>query len=209
MTATQASNQDTERRRIAPEDPPAVLLELDERDFYNLVDRDVRGRLEAKLARKLRDPLVVERWYQTLLRMKKTVEGTIAAKTSETRGQRIELETFGTLSTWRGPDVVSVEHFQNPREKAAEIHFAYLAWRAGSIRFKVGVEERLTEVSWRRKLVVSNLILSVAQVERNQFADEVQRLRTAIEVHHSEIDRDDVTEQDEALWAVVPWLDAD
>lgn len=199
MTSTTASRNDGDRKRVTDEDPPSALLDLTERDFYNIVDRDVRGRLESGLARKLRDPLVIERWYQTLLRMKKTVEGTIAAKKAETRGQRIELDVFGSTT------VDGVEQsFDDPQLEIARIHSEFLKWKAGSIRFKVGVEERLTEVSWRRKLVVSQLILSVAQVERNEFAAEVMRLRKAIEQHRSEIDRDDATEQDEALWSIIP-----
>lgn len=204
---TQTHHHDGNRRRIEADDPPAVLLELDEKDFYNLADRDVRGRLEASIATKLRDPIVNERWYQTLLRMKKTVEGTIAAKTHETKGQRMELESMGTITSWRGNEIVSVDHFDDPKQKAVEIYTQFMAWKAGSIRFKVGVEERLTEVAWRRKRITANLLLSVSQIERNLLGEEVMRLREAIATHASQIHADDATEQDEELWAALALLD--
>lgn len=201
------SRHDGDRRRIEPDDPPAVLLDLDEKDFYNLVDRDVRGRLDQSLARKLRDPMVNERWYQTLLRMKKTVEGQIAAKSTETKGQRAELEANGTITTWRGNDIVNVESFDDPKAKALELYTQFMAWKSGSVRFKVGVEERFTEVAWRRKRITANLLLSVAQVERNLLADEVIRLRDAIARHQDVIHEDDATEQDEELWSALDGLD--
>lgn len=182
-----------ERVRVQADDEAAVMLMLTEGDFYNLVDKDVRSQLDPALAEKLRDPAVVERWYQTLLRMKRAVEGVISSKGAEDRAVQIELRSNRRL------------------EEADKARAEFMRWRAGSIRFKTGVEEKLTEAAWRRRVAVEHLLHTASQIERNAYAElnrhltaQVEKLRDAITKHRDEIDSDDATEIDEELWAVLP-----
>jgi hypothetical protein len=137
------------------------------------------------------DPAVIERWYQALVRMKKSVEGTLAAKTADSKAQKLQclLKTgdFGRAE----PDLVG----------AQTIEMEYQRWRAGAIRFKVGVEEKLMAVRWLRSQAAPQLIASAAVLERNIMAERVRRLEAAIRAHRDQVLRDGGPHDgDDQLW---------
>lgn len=106
-------------------------LDLPNEDFRDLVDEEVRGITDEAISRALRDPVLMERWYLTLVQMKKSVESQLGAKRS---------------------DLVRHIGARDYPSRVAEYH----RWRAGSLRFKSGVEERLLEVRAMRFKGVTN-----------------------------------------------------
>lgn len=163
------------------------------------MDREVRGRVAESEAAALRAPEVSDRWYHQLVSMKKSVESTLAAKTSEDKQQRLALIQAAEDA---GPGPQSGDL----RKRAASLYQDFLKWRTGALRFRAGVEERLAEASWRRRLTGSYVPTALLE-ERNRLLERVNVLTAAIKAHRdgmSDVDPDDIDEGDQALWAVLP-----
>lgn len=104
------------------------LLLLPDDEFRHLVDEDVRNQLDKARAGLLRnDPRVVDRWLYTLLTMKQSVEGQLAAKAAEANGERASSLATGNKRAW------------------LDFTQKYERWRAGALRFKSGLEAALLE----------------------------------------------------------------
>lgn len=157
---------------------PNELLKMPEEDFRAVVDDEVRGveELDPKTAKALRDPLVADRWYYALVSMKKSVEGQLGAKRSDL-----------------------LKHRSPPRDRTE-----YHRWRAGALRFKSGVEERLLEVRSRRHSLTH---IDTVQEERNVALAQMQNLKTAITSHKtsvlSDFADDEVSDADRTLWSAI------
>jgi hypothetical protein len=142
----------------------------------------------------LRTPEVADRWYQQLVTMKKSAEAQLAAKSADDKEKRITL----TLVAKEFP-----EKKEEMLRRADEARAGYLKWRAGVLRFRSGVEERLAEASWRRRMSVS-LIPSALIDERNQLLSQVSALTDAIKTHRASMaDLEEADEADELLWATL------
>lgn len=102
---------------------PDELLSVSPSEFNAMVDADLRGASEASL----RDPRVLERWYLSLVGMKKSVEHQLGAKKAEHKAERFER---GSL------------------DPALEAR--YYRWVAASMRFKSTVELALAEARYLR-----------------------------------------------------------
>lgn len=163
-------------------------------EFAGVVDQEVRGRAPRDLAQALRSPEVADRWYQQLVTMKKSAEAQLAAKSADDKEQRITL----TLVAREFP-----EKSKEMLRRADEVRAQYLKWRAGVLRFRSGVEERLAEASWRRRMSTS-LIPSALIDERNQLLSQVSALTAAIKAHKASMaDLEEADEADEALWRTI------
>ena len=168
-----------------------VLLSMSYKDFKDVVDRDIRSNLD-ELTKKAESPkdrerlaslrahhdalraeAVCERWFQCLLRMKKSCEMTLAAKMTEDKAVRHEAMFLGT------PDV------------AQQHHAAYLRWRAGALRFLTGVEETLTDANYHRNRHMTQASTLLAAIRRHR--DESR----------AAFDDQDIDPIDEALWSVL------
>ena len=138
------------------------LLDLPEEDFRGIVDDEVRGTLDRNTGVVLRDPQLLDRWHLTLISMKKSVESQLGSIRSDLVKVRPEL---------------APEEYER---RLAEFH----RWRAGAVRFKSGVEERLLEIRARR-----------------------QTLTTAISLHKNtvleEFAEDEISDADRDLWKVL------
>lgn len=146
----------------------------------------------------LRAPEVSERWYHVLVAMKKNVESTLAAKTSEDKAQRLALISAAEDA---GPGPQSLDL----RKRASTLHQEFLKWRTGALRFRAGVEERIAEAAWRRRLTGS-YIPSALLDERNQLLARVGVLTAAIEAHRAsmaDVDPDDIEDGDRDLWSLI------
>lgn len=130
--------------------------------------------------------------------MKKNVESTLAAKSSEDKQQRLALLSVAEEAT-------SPEQARDMRRRADQAYQGYLKWRTGALRFRAGVEERLAEAGWRRRLAGS-IIPTALLDERNQLLGLVGVLTDAIRAHKAsmaDLDPDDIDEADEILWATL------
>lgn len=147
------------------------LLSLPDPQFREVVDAEVRGTAQPKVGETLRDPLLIDRWHHTLLQMKKSVESQLGAKRS---------------------DVFKNKHYS--AHDLAEFH----RWRAGAVRFKSGVEDRLLEI--RR-------IRGIAQPDTQAIKRERNALLQAIDAHRQtvleEFEADEISDADRALWAAL------
>lgn len=174
-----------------------ALLGMSREEFADLVDRDVRGKAPLELSQGLRATEVAERWYQQLVTMKKSAEAQLAAKSSEDRHQRITL-----LAAAEG---APEDQAKDMRRRAGQARAEFLRWRAGVLRFRAGVEERLSEASWRRRVAGSYRPVALLD-ERDQLLRWVQALTDAIRAHKAsmaDLDPDDIDEADETLWSVL------
>jgi hypothetical protein len=167
------------------------LLQMGERQFYAVVDDDIRGKAPQLYAAGLRTPEVIERWFQTLIRMQTSVEGTIAARATDDKAKRIPLIDAGRI------------------QEANEMYAAFLKQKSGSLRFLTGVKEVLTEASWRRRVLLGTQLQTTAIYERNVLITETQKLRAAISAHKAKVSEDpeydssDPDEIDSELWSVL------
>lgn len=111
-------------KTIASED----LLRLDDEAFRNIVDNDVRNRIDPEISRALRtEPQLARRWYDTLLQMKASVEGQLSAKAAEAKAQKLE----------------SIASDQ--KREGLTAMAAYERWRSGALRFRSGLEATILE----------------------------------------------------------------
>lgn len=166
------------KNRITPEDPPFVLLEIDDKQFESLVDLDVKGKLGPEIAAKFKDPQVAARWYNTLVGMKRTAEGVIHARRVEARATRRELILRATQVQQEG------ERLRLMRD-AEKLQLDFEKWLVNTIRFLTSLEERLSYARYYR-----------APESRPDLV-------AAIKAHADAIDPEDATEYDITLWRAV------
>ena len=143
------------------------LINMPEEQFRSIVDKEVRGTLDAATGEMLRHPRLVDRWYYALVSMKKSVESQLSSKRS---------------------DILKVPGPVNSRSSEWS---DYHRWKAGAIRFKSGVEDRLLEI--RRT--------------HGRPTDRAAQLEQAILDHKSKVladfAPDEVSDADTGLWHVV------
>lgn len=155
------------------------LLALPDEDFRTIVEDDLRE--PGPIRDVLRGPQVIERLHSTMMSMLKSVEGQLAARSVDY--DRVRL---------RNPQP---HDFAQQRDK-------YMKWRAGSLRFKVGLEQALIEIRYLRDPQLNNAALLWA-IEQAQATN--NRLLAAIRQHRDSFDpKDDPSDNDEALWAHLP-----
>ena len=153
------------------------LLALSDEDFRSVVDDAVRNPEDSR-ATLLRHPDVVARWYFTLVSMKKSVEGQLAAKKAE-------------YAAAKATSPVA------KRDQAG-----YERWRAGALRFKAGVENQLLEARLLREGNMDDQEVAMAVRERNRLIAAIAAHRD----HDCDDDpqcTDDLCAADERLWASV------
>ncbi|HVL38511.1 MAG TPA: hypothetical protein VM328_03875, partial [Fimbriimonadaceae bacterium] len=139
------------------------LLALDDDEFRRVVDRDVRAPDPARQVAALRHPAVVDRWRRCLTASKISVESQLAAKASELRAEAARAKASGSFD----------------KKAYHEMVARYEDWRAGALRFKSGMEIRLTEARhlWTELEMVSNL-----KKEHSLLKERVVRLETELAV---------------------------
>jgi len=132
-------------------DQSQTLLNSSEEDFRRVVDEEVRGCLKQETCTALRSPPLLNRWYLALISMKKNVESQLGSKRSDLIKIRPEL---------------TPEEYE---QRLVEFH----RWRAGAIRFKNGVEDRLLEVRARRQTLTTAISLHKNTVLKEFAEDEI------------------------------------
>lgn len=158
------------------------LLKLTPDAFEDVVDKEVRGQVDGETARSIRDPRLSERSYYVLTTMKKNVESQLAA---------------------RRLDVARINGQPGYNEALTDFH----RWKAGAVRFKNGVENRLMQIRAMRGTVFPDG--DIIKWERNVALGANQRMIEAILKHRDtvlkEFDADDVDDTDRELWKVIEY----
>lgn len=197
------------------------LLAMRNSDFYKLVDADIRGTEDPRGTREprvivdpvaaqlLREAPTVERWFQTLIQMKKAVDGVLASKRQDFKRNQVFAE--------RAIRSAKTEEVRTKAVTALEdLRIDHYQSRARSMRFKTGVEEKLTEASWRRRMSLGENVLAGMEertalanllTEVRKHRDELQRrvncLEQAIRAHRDETGTEQAGDGDNDLWSLV------
>lgn len=175
------------------------LLALTNDAFRDLVDLDIRGRSDEATFTALRSALVVDRWYMTLVGMKKSVEGTLAAKQND---RRIELKALRRKLANTG----TAQAAEKVQAEIDGVEDRYLRWRGGALRFKTGVEQSLAEAAWRRRILVTGHAATLMREERDGLDERLRALVKAVRNHRDKRDDDEIDDLDEELYETLDVL---
>lgn len=131
--------------------PTELLAGVSDRQFRDAVDLDLRRRAPAGVPEALRSPELRERWLTVLTAMHRKTEGTLAGR----RQEWLEYvacygRDLGALINkhrqTRGDERRQIWHQINELKAERQTREAeYRRLKAGSIRFKTGLEEWLVE----------------------------------------------------------------
>lgn len=93
-----------------------------------LVNDDIRNRSKPDISRALRSPGCVDRWYRTLVSMKRNAELQVTLDRADRSDMRVKLE-------------------DNPDGRRLWLEYVKDRdqWAAGNARFKAGVEDKIDE----------------------------------------------------------------
>lgn len=165
------------------------LTSLSNDSFDSIVNQDVRGSLDSSTSKLLRQPENLNRWYDTLLSIKRTVEAQLAASRAELIQKQVEFLPQGSS----GKMLFLQERVTTER------------WRKGTIRFKNGVEDKLAEAKRLRAEHHKHTYVDVLVRDRDRAMREALRLRTAIVSHRQTVDGDEeqAGNADEELWKAI------
>lgn len=165
--------------------------------FRAVVEADMRRRPEEREGNPesvaLRsEPDAIERWYRVLVSMKSSVESQLGARKLELNNAKRDLEDKGVP-------------MGSPEWNALQSEFD--RWKAGSLRFKAGMEAALEEARTARNTLFNRARELIAVDERNEALHQTMTLINAIKAHRDHLcaDRctDDFCVADEELWAFV------
>lgn len=175
------------------------LLGLDYEDFREEVNEDVRPHTSERYRRAaLRSPELVDRWFAALSQMSKSVDGQLAARTEDYEANKAVFKR--QLSTAR----TAADRAKATSEWASQKESAHRS-RAGTLRFKTGVDEALIEARYLRDTVRDSMYDTVVAEERNRYAARSTALFDAIVAHRQAMDDEDIEpgDHDERLWEAV------
>lgn len=178
------------------------LMALDYDAFKNEVNADLRPNDETPNQRArhaaLRSPMLVDRWFTVLTQMAKSVDGQLAAKTEDYEADKAGIRA--KILKEKDPRRVNALRAQLEETKAK-----YARARAGTLRFKCGLDEALIEARALRDSTRDRLYDTVVADERNRYAARILVLTNAIDEHRHACDIADITpeDHDERLWAII------
>jgi hypothetical protein len=205
----------TETADTALERTTARLLAMNKDKFQAVVDRDLRRRQNpddrrAELeSRALRTPAVVDRWLAALTGASKSVEGQLAARALDYDAERAELQLLIAQFEDRVAEGGKLSddderELRAARRRLFEIRAEYSRSRAGTMRFKSGLDEWIVEATSIRNSLRDRLYDTVVTEERNRLAERVRALEEAIRSHRDAFpEEDEPTDADEDLWNLV------
>lgn len=197
------------------------MARLPEREFRQIVDRDLRRReneadevdADAVMLRELesqalRSPALVDRWLTALLAASKSVEGQLSARKMDYDATKSRLlrtiERLEFQQSHGGLNQQEEERLREARDKMREAKERYSKSRSGTLRFKSGLDEWVIEARNLRDSTRDRLYDTVVVHERNRFAARAQLLEEAIQRHRDAFpEEDDPTDADEELWSLV------
>ncbi len=199
MTTT---NVEEEVRRLTSLSADEFKAEADEdvRPFTYATILTDQSQWEARHAA-LRTPALVDRWFGSLSRTLKSVEGQLATKTEDYDADRAQI----MQAILESEKVGNHARVKDLRIQAEQTKAAYSRARSTSLRFKTGLDETLIQARFLRDQVRDKLYDSVVAEERNRYAARITVLTDAIRAHreaHIAADLDSEI-HDEHVWAVI------
>lgn len=153
-----------------------TILAMNKDEFHALVNDDIRGKAPDHMSQALRDPEVVERWYNALVSIKRNMETQLANDRFKRIEKKLELMKLGNAG-----QMLWLE-FVREREE----------WKAGAIRFKNGVEDKISEA----KIILRNSV----NIERDILIRRLAELRLEVKEHMESFKDDEADERDIKLW---------
>lgn len=166
------------------------IAALNEEDFRELVDRDLRRENTEEEAIALRSPALVDRWYTVLVSMTKSVDGQLSAKRQDFEAHKARLKSqllradeelaFARRKHDRAMIAEVEKKARKLREEWAAAQERYSRSRAATLRFKSGLEETLVEARLHRNKTRDRLYDTVVSQERNLLATRVRRYESAL-----------------------------
>jgi hypothetical protein len=154
------------------------LLDLSTEDFGDLVDQDLRGRLDEGTSAALRSPELIERYYYALVAMSKRVEATLGATRQEYYRDRLNVT--------------------NDDSKARELEQLYSSKRSSTLRFKGGLDQALADAK--------RLLQQHRGLQYEHLARRIAELEGAIRQHKLSLESDMnqvASDYDTELWRVL------
>lgn len=150
----------------------ARIMEMTDTEFRALAEEDVReatGKgdpLNPLLHDALRTPPAIQRFYRLLSVLQRSAEGQLAAKGAAHASRMAKLRRRGVKGAEYQDAIAEHEN-----------------WRAGALRFKTGVEERITEIASLIRELDADSVTEIIREERNDALYRVRVLEDAIRTH--------------------------
>lgn len=126
----------------------AELLAMTADEFHAVVNLDLRKGTDDETWEALRSPAVFDRWWGALIGMSKSIDGQLGARREEFLSQQADLREQMRVAVAAG-DVDKQAAIESRSNKTSK---EYHRGRAGSLRFKSGLEEWLTEAKTIQKM---------------------------------------------------------
>lgn len=171
------------------------LMATPDDQFRSICENDVRVATgkedpgDPVLAKALRTPPVIQRYYRLLSVLQRSAEGQLAARRASHAARMAKLRAHGTKG-----------------EKYQEALAEHETWRAGALRFKTGVEERMAELGGILRDIDAEFFADRLKEERNQALLRTVVLEDAIRRHRAH-ECDDACKEgctaDTDLWALI------
>lgn len=163
---------------------------LDQKQFIDLVNSDIRDALNPEEKQELRDPVNLLRWKDALQIMKRDLEYQFSSNKSD-----------------RAAKWAEIRHKPHGEQEWAEFLRANENWRVGALKFYRGVERKLNEATRLLSEVNNTTKTNVVNLagERLELLRRVEQLEKAIRTHRKEIMSEDDGisvnwDPDEKLW---------
>lgn len=175
------------------------VFSLSDDEFRNLVDKDIRRDhpdmsmeergILARLSPQLRQQENLDRWHSILVEMKKSAETQLGARKADLK------KFYGTIG----------------KDKYETRLRGFLRWRAGTLRFLNGVEERLAECRRLRTYEFGGKLPGLLESLREQITQVAVTYEDQIIAHKRQTLADGLEPSpfDQHLWAVIDGRDTE
>lgn len=173
-------------------DTQSLIAAMDDATFRRLLDGVIRKHLEElenalgtplpqeDVVEALHSPDLIDRSYQVLVLMKRSVEGQLSARKAD-----FARDSAQTPMT---------------QEKFQKLTTQYQTWRGGAIRFKGGLEEFLSFTKAARDGLMDHDVVALKK-DRDRYLVGFAALKGAVGEHRNSFPTDDEPSYaDEVLW---------
>lgn len=181
-----------------------ILEPLNEDEFNEVVNNDVRDTATRAQSKALRTPEMSGRWLNALHSLKRSVESQFVSARAE---RAVKASEFARSKTGKISIVTGQGKGDSVTQQMTELEFAAWQekWRSGAVRFLSGVEDCIVEAKDIRNDIRTEEKVTLLLIERDVLFKDLLKLRTGIMTHRETVseDEDASAEADENLWALV------
>jgi hypothetical protein len=125
-----------------------MLLALPDDEFKAIVNDDLRKQVTTEMADALRSPAVFDRWWGALVAMTKSLDGQLGSRRAEYRAEHASLLERMTQARWED----NAAEYRSAEAKLNRLREQYHRTRAGSLRFKSGLDEWMVQAATIRRM---------------------------------------------------------